>query len=106
MPAYFRCSLCEFSCFVTVERERLNEPTDCGNPNCEARNTMEVIHNRSRYTDKQIAKLQETPGWSAFPGQVTKSEKMSFLMVKLLIPLSFVYMMIWSMSQNLVIGLM
>jgi len=57
--AHFECVDCHQSETKTVERGRITEPTVC--PNCRARNTMALIHNRCIFTDKQYIKLQETP---------------------------------------------
>src|SRR5690606_16197731 len=50
---------CDASLTVYIDRGRINEPTVC--PNCRTLNSMELIHNRSRFSDKQVVKLQETP---------------------------------------------
>ncbi|KAG1368110.1 DNA helicase [Cocos nucifera] len=60
--ATFRCLVCGFySEPVLVDRGRINEPTRCGKPECLAMNSMTLVHNRCRFADKQIVKLQETP---------------------------------------------
>ncbi|CAA3010047.1 DNA replication licensing factor MCM4 [Olea europaea subsp. europaea] len=40
---------------------RINEPTICGKQECLAKNSMTLVHNRCRFADKQIVRLQETP---------------------------------------------
>ncbi|KAG8643959.1 hypothetical protein MANES_11G087401v8 [Manihot esculenta] len=40
---------------------RINEPTICMKQECLARNSMTLVHNRCRFADKQIVRLQETP---------------------------------------------
>ncbi|XP_038987666.1 DNA replication licensing factor MCM4 [Phoenix dactylifera] len=60
--ATFRCLVCGYySEPVLVDRGRINEPTRCGKPECLALNSMTLVHNRCRFADKQIVKLQETP---------------------------------------------
>jgi len=58
--AFFRCTLCKDTQEVQIDRGRINEPSTCNY--CKARQTMEMIHNRCLFADKQINKLQETPG--------------------------------------------
>ncbi|XXG51405.1 hypothetical protein AAC387_Pa02g5185 [Persea americana] len=60
--AIFRCLICGyFSDPVVVDRGRINEPTRCGRQECLATNSMTLVHNRCRFADKQIIRLQETP---------------------------------------------
>ncbi|XP_027355899.1 DNA replication licensing factor MCM4 [Abrus precatorius] len=60
--AIFRCLVCGFcSDPVAVERGRITEPTVCLREECQSRNSMTLVHNRCRFTDKQIVRLQETP---------------------------------------------
>ncbi|XP_014494619.1 DNA replication licensing factor MCM4 [Vigna radiata var. radiata] len=60
--AIFRCLVCGFSCDpIPVERGRITEPTRCLREECQSRNSMSLVHNRCRFTDKQIVRLQETP---------------------------------------------
>ncbi|KAL8170270.1 hypothetical protein V2J09_022074 [Rumex salicifolius] len=40
---------------------RIDEPTNCGKEECQAKNSMTLVHNRCRFADKQIVRLQETP---------------------------------------------
>lgn len=57
--AFFRCSVCRFNTSVEVERGRIAEPTLCRH--CNTNHSFSIIHNRSRFTDKQMIKLQESP---------------------------------------------
>lgn len=57
--ACFRCSLCNHTLRVDIERGKITEPTKCDR--CEKSNTMQIIHNRSLFSNKQVIKLQETP---------------------------------------------
>ncbi|WJX45300.1 DNA replication licensing factor, mcm4 component [Trifolium repens] len=60
--AIFRCLVCGFcSDPVPVERGRIAEPTVCLREECQSRNSMTLVHNRCKFTDKQIVRLQETP---------------------------------------------
>ncbi|KAH7517765.1 hypothetical protein FEM48_Zijuj09G0099100 [Ziziphus jujuba var. spinosa] len=64
--AIFRCLVCGYySEPVAVEKGRIAEPAVCLKEECQARNSMTLVHNRcrsgSRFTDKQIVRLQETP---------------------------------------------
>ncbi|XP_027112176.1 DNA replication licensing factor MCM4 [Coffea arabica] len=60
--AIFRCLVCGYySDPVVVDRGRINEPLICGKQECLARNSMTLVHNRCRFADKQIVRLQETP---------------------------------------------
>jgi len=42
-----------------IDRGRIDEPTSC--PNCKNKFCMEMVHNRSLFSDKQMVRLQETP---------------------------------------------
>lgn len=59
--AFFSC--CKCSTVATSEniKGRINEPAVCPNPECGAHHTMNIIHNRCLFSDKQIIKIQETP---------------------------------------------
>ncbi|XP_021286254.1 DNA replication licensing factor MCM4 [Herrania umbratica] len=60
--AVFRCIVCGYhSDPVVVDRGRITEPTTCSKPDCLAKNSMTLVHNRCRFADKQIVRLQETP---------------------------------------------
>nr|GMD16353.1 DNA replication licensing factor MCM4 [Ipomoea batatas] len=60
--AIFRCLVCGYySDPIVVDRGRISEPTLCGKQECLARNSMILVHNRCRFVDKQIVRLQETP---------------------------------------------
>ncbi|XP_073285265.1 DNA replication licensing factor MCM4-like [Primulina huaijiensis] len=60
--AVFRCLVCGYCCEpIVVDRGRINEPTICGKQECLSRNSMTLVHNRCRFADKQVVKLQETP---------------------------------------------
>ncbi|KAI0998622.1 DNA replication licensing factor [Podosphaera aphanis] len=59
--AFFRCQVCNHTVKVDIDRGRIAEPTKCPRPICDSPNSMQIIHNRSGFTDKQVIKLQETP---------------------------------------------
>lgn len=58
--AFFRCTVCAHTEQVDVDtRDRIAEPAVCAN--CGARASMEIVHNRCTFADKQLVRLQETP---------------------------------------------
>lgn len=62
--AFFRCAACDYTIEVENDRGQINEPTLCENQDCRSKNSMVMIHNRCVFSDKQICRLQETPGTS------------------------------------------
>ncbi|KAG2201451.1 hypothetical protein INT47_001500 [Mucor saturninus] len=59
--AFFRCLICDYTVTVTVDRGRILEPTRCGRESCDSENSMTLVHNRCLFSDKQVARIQETP---------------------------------------------
>ncbi|KAK6340610.1 hypothetical protein TWF696_008935 [Orbilia brochopaga] len=59
--AFFRCEVCHQHQEVEIERGKILEPTRCPRQVCNTANSMQLVHNRSEFADKQIMKLQETP---------------------------------------------
>ncbi|KAI3448007.1 hypothetical protein Pfo_004672 [Paulownia fortunei] len=60
--AVFRCLVCGYySDPIVVDRGRIDEPTICGKQECLSKNSMTLVHNRCRFADKQVVRLQETP---------------------------------------------
>jgi DNA replication licensing factor MCM4 len=59
--AFFRCSVCNHTVKVDIDRGKITEPTRCPRAVCESSNSMQIVHNRSGFADKQVIKLQETP---------------------------------------------
>lgn len=57
--AFFKCSVCESTKTVEVDRGRIAEPSLC--THCNSNYSFQLIHNRSSYIDKQQVKLQESP---------------------------------------------
>ncbi|EAT89997.2 DNA helicase [Parastagonospora nodorum] len=59
--AFFKCSVCHHAVRVDIDRGKITEPTKCPRVACESPNSMQIIHNRSGFANKQVIKLQETP---------------------------------------------
>lgn len=59
--AFFRCNVCNHSVNVGLDRGKIREPTECPRRICESKNSMQIVHNRCLFEDKQVVKLQETP---------------------------------------------
>lgn len=59
--AFFKCSVCGHSVTVPLDRGKIREPTECPRARCKSKNSMQIIHNRCIFEDKQVIKLQETP---------------------------------------------
>lgn len=57
--AFFKCSVCQATCTVKLERGRILEPTIC--QTCNTNHSYELVHNRCTFYDKQLIKLQESP---------------------------------------------
>ena len=57
--AFFQCSNCRYTVEVEIERGRIAEPTLC--TQCNMNHSFALVHNRSKFTDKQMIKLQESP---------------------------------------------
>ncbi|KAK0670396.1 putative DNA replication licensing factor [Cercophora samala] len=70
--AFFKCSVCGHSVTVELDRGKIREPTECPRNRCKSKNSMQIIHNRCTFTDKQVIKLQETPDDTP-PGQTPHS---------------------------------
>uniref|UniRef100_A0A158R5C2 DNA replication licensing factor MCM4 n=1 Tax=Syphacia muris TaxID=451379 RepID=A0A158R5C2_9BILA len=56
---FFQCLICENIVESEVDRGRIEEPVLCNN--CQQKFCFQLIHNRSKFMDKQIIKLQESP---------------------------------------------
>ncbi|KAJ3391820.1 hypothetical protein HDU92_008786 [Lobulomyces angularis] len=59
--AFFRCNVCGRTIQEESDRGRIREPTVCPNESCRSVNSVDLIHNRCTFANKQIAKIQETP---------------------------------------------
>ncbi len=73
--AFFRCQVCNHTIKVELERGKIAEPTSCPRGVCKTQNSMQIVHNRCGFIDKQIIKIQETPD-SVPPGQTPHSVTM------------------------------
>lgn len=59
--AFFRCSVCHHTVKVEIDRGKIAEPTICPREVCASPNSMQIVHNRCVFANKQVIKLQETP---------------------------------------------
>ncbi|KAG7700397.1 hypothetical protein KL930_001085 [Ogataea haglerorum] len=59
--AFFKCNVCDHTVVVENDRGVIQEPTKCPRQICSSQNSMQLVHNRSSFADKQAIKLQETP---------------------------------------------
>lgn len=59
--AFFKCNVCDHTIVVENDRGIIQEPRKCPRQQCNSSNSMQLIHNRSIFANKQIIKLQETP---------------------------------------------
>ncbi|CAN6646053.1 DNA replication licensing factor Mcm4p [Trichomonascus vanleenenianus] len=59
--SFFKCSVCNHTIVVEIDRGTIAEPTQCPRDVCKQMNSMQLVHNRSLFADKQIVRLQETP---------------------------------------------
>ncbi|KAL6782888.1 MCM4 [Auxenochlorella protothecoides x Auxenochlorella symbiontica] len=59
--ALFRCMQCGHEVVEWNDRGKVNEPSTCPSPSCQARYSMQMLYNRSCFLDKQLMKMQENP---------------------------------------------
>jgi DNA replication licensing factor MCM4 len=59
--AFFKCTVCAHTVLVSIDRGKIAEPTVCPRVACASKDSMQIVHNRSTFADKQVIKLQETP---------------------------------------------
>ena len=59
--AFFRCQVCNHAVNVSLDRGKIAEPTRCPRQACQSQNSMQIVHNRCEFADKQVIKLQDTP---------------------------------------------
>lgn len=59
--AFFQCSVCNHTMYVSIDRGKIAEPTECPRNACKSKGSMQIVHNRCVFADKQVIKLQETP---------------------------------------------
>ncbi|OLL24127.1 DNA replication licensing factor mcm4 [Neolecta irregularis DAH-3] len=65
--AFFKCATCHHTIHVDIDKGRIAEPTQCPREVCRTKNSMQLVHNRSEFADKQVIKLQETPAADSVP---------------------------------------
>jgi DNA replication licensing factor MCM4 len=58
--AYFRCAVCGAPAAAELSRGRVPEPAHCAH--CSTAHAFQLVHNRCHFSDKQLVKLQESPG--------------------------------------------
>lgn len=56
---FFQCLMCKAFQIVPIDHGRIAEPGVCGA--CGQSRSMTLVHNRCKFADKQMIKLQETP---------------------------------------------
>lgn len=59
--AFFVCSVCGHAVLVSIDRGKIAEPVRCSREVCKSKDSMQIVHNRCIFADKQVIKLQETP---------------------------------------------
>lgn len=59
--AFFRCTVCGHALLVSIDRGKIAEPVKCPRQVCQSKDSMQIVHNRCNFADKQVIKLQETP---------------------------------------------
>lgn len=57
--AFFQCNVCNTNVTVEIENGFIAEPQTCGS--CSTQKSYRLMHNRCKFADKQMVKLQETP---------------------------------------------
>ncbi|KAI9358309.1 MCM2/3/5 family protein [Zopfochytrium polystomum] len=57
---FFRCTACDQTTTVEVDRGRITEPVACPNRDCRGKSTLTLVHNRCTFSNKQICRMQET----------------------------------------------
>jgi len=73
--AFFKCQVCGHTVLSKIDRGKIAEPTKCPREICDSPNSMQIVHNRCDFHDKQVIKLQETPD-SVPAGQTPHSVSM------------------------------
>jgi DNA replication licensing factor MCM4 len=57
--AFYECINCKHTTVVEVDRGRIQEPSKC--TQCNTNFGMQLIHNRSKFVDRQCIRVQEAP---------------------------------------------
>lgn len=78
LVAFFRCLVCQHTVQEEIDRGRINEPQRCPREECNKLGTMTLIHNRSEFADKQVVRLQETPGVYPRPTGKDGADRVSY----------------------------
>ncbi|KAH8602992.1 MCM2/3/5 family-domain-containing protein [Bisporella sp. PMI_857] len=73
--AFFKCQVCGHTVMSKIDRGKIAEPVKCPRRVCDSANSMQIVHNRCDFHDKQVIKLQETPD-SVPAGQTPHSVSM------------------------------
>jgi DNA replicative helicase MCM subunit Mcm2 (Cdc46/Mcm family) len=56
--------VCQHTVQIDIDRGKIQEPERCPRDVCNVVGSMNLIHNRSVFMNKQVIRLQETPGTS------------------------------------------
>jgi DNA replication licensing factor MCM4 len=59
--AFFRCLTCNHTVQVEIDRGKIDEPAVCTRDVCASPGSMQLVHNRCEFADRQVIRLQETP---------------------------------------------
>ncbi|KAK4056129.1 MCM DNA helicase complex subunit [Microbotryomycetes sp. JL221] len=59
--AFFRCGACHHTVTVEIDRGQIAEPEKCPREVCSQPGSMNMVHNRCEFADRQVVRLQETP---------------------------------------------
>ncbi|KAI0031512.1 MCM2/3/5 family-domain-containing protein [Vararia minispora EC-137] len=59
--AFFRCLTCNHTVQVEIDRGKIDEPAVCPRDVCASPGSMQLVHNRCEFADRQVIRLQETP---------------------------------------------
>ena len=59
--AFFKCTVCNHATLVSIDRGKIAEPVKCPRQACQSKDSLQIVHNRCNFADKQVIKLQETP---------------------------------------------
>jgi DNA replication licensing factor MCM4 len=59
--AFFRCATCNHTVQAEIDRGKIDEPLACPRDVCAMPGSMQLVHNRCEFADRQVIRLQETP---------------------------------------------
>ena len=60
---FFKCTSCDHTITIDNVKGKIAEPSKCPRTECGVSNCMVLVHNRCIFSDKQVVKVQETPGF-------------------------------------------